>query len=225
MNLSQIPNLEIKFKERQNLYSIFEKKFFFVKSYNIYLTKLHIQQILKKRRILTFNIEIFEKKQNKIKELLAKTEDTTLIIELYKDFERNKNLLKVNFDSFHNVNLIIIGTNRNYEIWPHLSKIAKFIKNEQYDFNDLEEETQNQLLKERTVLFQGKVVPLNCLIKSESFSCLKAGDLETLIKNKFDLEILLKEETNSKDYYIQRHFKRFIQIDSKILENKDFLIV
>ena len=106
-----------------------------------------------------------------------------MIIELYKDYE--KKFSNVNFNSFHDVNLIIIGTNEYYNNLSHKNINAlELIENDDYDFNDLDEETQNQLLKERTVLFQGKLVLLNYLIKSESFSSLKSNDLETLIKMK-----------------------------------------
>ena len=93
------------------------------------------------------------------------------------------------------------------------------------------QETQNQLLEKRYVIFQGKKVLRKSLIQMESFSFLTNENLEKFIKDESDLEISRKVESNFdelSEYYMPRQFKRYIQIDRQLLENdkeKKFKIV
>ena len=222
----------IKYTNRECLKEIqkIQKKIYFVKSSNIYLSILHIQQILKKRRVLTFKFDVFERNHQKVEEFLLKDEETTLLIECPKKSESNRKFKEFNFNQLQKYHIIIIGTNEDYTNLHYKHNLIS-IENQDYTFNDLTEETQNHLLEERIVLFQGKCVPLKNLINRECLKHLKAYQLKKLIKNKTDLEISPKEESSLEDftnYYIQRQLKRYIQIDRKILENNnnnDFVIV
>ena len=92
--LSQYVNVTIKFKNRDYLNSIFDKKFYLVKTSNIYLTKLHIQQILRNSNkiILKFKFDVFEQNHTKIKKFMTKVNETSLIIECCQN-EINKPLM------------------------------------------------------------------------------------------------------------------------------------
>ena len=125
---------EVKFAPRDHLNSIFEKKHYLVKSSNVYLTKLHIQQILKNSTILTYKIDVLESNHEKIKEFMTKQNQTALVIECFKESK-----LKFDFSPFENFHVIIIAKND-----IKMCKNAKqSIENPDYNFNDLKEETQN----------------------------------------------------------------------------------
>ena len=232
MMLSQDVNISTKFENRSWLNHVIRKSWYYVRSSNVHLTKLHIQQILKNstcKIILTFKIDVFIKNGNKIKEFMTKMIETVLVLEYLKESENHQNFFKNYFDNFKQFHVVVIGSKENLVSLNSMS--MELIENQDYNFNDLTEETQNQLLDKRTVLFQGKKVLLKTLLQKESYSHLKSESLEILIKNENNLEISPRDESNLEkfqEYYIQRQFKRFIQIDKKKLENdkfKAFLIV
>ena len=142
---------EVEFAPRDHLNSIFEKKHYLVKSSNFYLTKLHIQQMLKNSTVLTYKIDVFERNHEKIKEFLTKQNETVLVIECFKESE-----LKFDFNPFENFHVIIIAKN---DIKMSTNAIQS-IENPDYSFNDLTEETRNKLINSRIVVFQGKKVLL-----------------------------------------------------------------
>jgi hypothetical protein len=122
-------------------------------------------------------------------------------------------------DNFKDFKVIIIEPNSTIN---NQCQIGHIIQNQEYTFNDLTEETQNQLSETRNVIFQGKQVLLKSLIQKESFSFLNSEHLEKLIRNESVLEISKKDETNFEElskYYIPRQLKRFIQFERKILES------
>ena len=145
--LSQDVNVKIKFKNRDYLNSIFEKEFYFVKSSNLYLTKLNIQQILKNlnKIVLTFKFDVFEQNHTKIKEFMSKVNETSLIIEC-----RNESKKHLILDNFKDFNVIIIEPNC---VVNNQYQIGHMIQKQDYTFNDLTQETQNQLLEKIYVIF------------------------------------------------------------------------
>ena len=234
MTLSQSVDDAVEFESRDWLYSILEKRFYFVKSLNVYLTKLHIQQILKKkRRCLSFRLDVFVTNQKEINEFMIGFEETTLIIECVREIETNKKLFEFDFNNYENFHVIFIGSNDDYLNFSFKSHVKiELIENQDYNLNDLIQETRNYLLENRMVIFQGKKVSLKKLMtKSELFGSLRFEVLEKLIRNETDIEFQSEIKSNVAesfiDYYIPRQFKRFIQIDRKSLNLgvKDFLIV
>jgi hypothetical protein len=237
MLLSQDVNVSFKFVMRENLNVLTEsKKLFFVTSCNLHLTKLHIQQILNNsinKTILTFKMDIFKENHEKIKDFMTKVNETILVLECLNTTEAIENQLEFDFSHFSNVTVILIGTIQNYTKWLSLnSNSIELIANQGYNFVDLAEETQCQLLDKRTVVFQGKKVLLKSLANSaETLKFLANENLEKLLKNENYLEISQRDESTIKnfaDYYIPRQLERYVQMDRKTLVNnynKNFLIV
>ena len=77
-------NNTIKFKKRDCLDSIFEKKLYFIKSPNAYLTKIHIQKLFEQRKILIFNLEYLVSHNESIQDLTEKNVETTLVLDCLK---------------------------------------------------------------------------------------------------------------------------------------------
>ena len=88
---NQNVNNTMKFLKRDCFNSIFEKKLYFVKSANPYLTKLHIQQLFEQKDIFVFNLDYFVSHQEIIQDLIRKSDETTLVLECLTTIPVNRN--------------------------------------------------------------------------------------------------------------------------------------
>ena len=100
----------IEFEESDSLNCLFEKKLYFVRSTSVYLTSLHVQQLLKNRKSVTFKLDEFENYQNEIFNLMMKDKEITLVIECFKNSEK-----MINLSQFETFNVIIIGSKNNLQ--------------------------------------------------------------------------------------------------------------